>query len=232
MKLSLFLIFLTILLVSCDHQTNESSSAVSDFEFYLPDSIDSDPEHSPMTQLRTSALFQAIGEPNLKDYQGEKEIYRLTYKMSFSIFDDVVYRLEINEDKVIIHVNAGSGEIPQEVLNHYNIPDGIFYSTDRHTTSHFSTVRYNPLEVVDSLRSMVSSFDFWNQPSTIDFLGNDGDSYILEVYRGGKYHAIYRWNPAKGREEYIIRDIHELMYDQIASSVLNPDSLRVRSFEE
>jgi len=48
---------------------------------------------------------------------------------------------------------------------------------------------------LDSVRDAIDEADFWDLPVTAD-LGMDGEQWIIEAARDGRYHLVDRWTPA------------------------------------
>jgi hypothetical protein len=52
----------------------------------------------------------------------------------------------------------------------------------------------------DEFLANVKRFQFWELPTheTSATVGCDGSQWIIEGVKGGKYHVVDRWTPAKG----------------------------------
>lgn len=127
-----------------------------------------------------SHMLFALKEPVLKDYKGDKEVYRFTWLRSFN--HPAVIRLEKQGDiiKLFSKVSDGAGGYE---------PGKIIFDTTLTLT----------LEHVDSINLHLDNAKFWTlQTETRDNNGTDGSEWIIEVFKNKQYHMVVRWTPTEG----------------------------------
>lgn len=130
-----------------------------------------------------SEMLFALKEPIISDYKGGKEVYRLTWIRSFH--HPVSIRLEKwkNEIKMVTKVCDGAGG--------YEPGDLI-----QDTTFSISTEKY------DTLIDIIEQANFWKlHTEKSNENGMDGSEWIIEAYKNGNYHMVFRWTPRKGQFE-------------------------------
>ena len=138
----------------------------------------------------------------MKNYQGDKEIYRFTWLRTFH--HPVSVRLEKQGDiiKLFTKVCNGAGGYDPKQL--------IFDTTINATTEQFKT-----------LIQKISNINFWNLTTEQrDDTGKDGSEWIIEAIKDNKYHMVTRWTPSVKRQgdfrsvgEYLI-SISKLTEDE------------------
>lgn len=57
------------------------------------------------------------------------------------------------------------------------------------------TTRVATAAELDSVRRALATADFWNLPTRAE-AGLDGEQWIIEAVRDGRYHVVDRWTPA------------------------------------
>ncbi len=151
-------------------------------------------QNSPDSIVKSwfSQMLFALKEPNLKNYNGNKEIYRFTWLRTFH--HPISVRIEKQGEivKVFTKVcNGAGGYEPGKLI--------------QNTTHSIKKDDYKKL--LDKL----SSFDFWNtQNEKSDVIGTDGSEWIIEAVKDNKYHVVSRWTPTK-RGKTTFRDIGEYL---------------------
>jgi hypothetical protein len=53
---------------------------------------------------------------------------------------------------------------------------------------------------VDTINLRLEEAGFWTAPTEIRRYGADGSEWIIEAYKGKKYHVAVRWTPDPGTE--------------------------------
>ena len=130
-----------------------------------------------------SKMLFGLKEPILKNYQGDKEIYRFTWLRTFH--HPVSVRLEKQGDiiKLFTKVCNGAGGYDPKQL--------IFDTTINATTGQFKT-----------LIQKISNINFWNLTTEQrDDTGKDGSEWIIEAIKDNKYHMVTRWTPSVERQK-------------------------------
>jgi hypothetical protein len=133
-----------------------------------------------------SHMLFALKEPILKNYKGNKEVYRFTWLRSFN--HPAVIRVE-NQGAIIrlfSKVSDGAGG--------YEPGKIIFDTTLALTQNQIDTINHK-LEVAK----------FWTLPTeSRDNNGKDGSEWIIEIFKDNKYHMVVRWTPMRGTAFRII----------------------------
>ena len=130
-----------------------------------------------------SKMLFALKEPILKDYYGDKEIYRFTWLRTFH--HPVSVRLEKQGEVIKLFTKVSNG-----VGGYY--AGQLFFDT----TVNITTSQYNLLQ------QKVNKIGFWNLATEKrDEAGKDGSEWIIEVFKGNKYHMVTRWTPDIEQEE-------------------------------
>ena len=130
----------------------------------------------------SNMLFN-LKEPIIKDYQGEKEIYRFTWLRTFH--HPVSVRFEKQGGIIMLFAKVSNG------AGGYK-PRRIIFDTSISLTSN----EYN------LLTKKVADIDFWNQPTEErdDDIGIDGSEWIIEAVKNNKYHMVTRYTPSIERQ--------------------------------
>ena len=183
-----------ILAVSCASPADKTNQADNKFDS-LPLPIDSSTfyfqtkanwQDTTQDALDTfvnswySHMLFALKEPVLKDYKGDKEVYRFTWLRSFN--HPAVIRLEKQGDiiKLFSKVSDGAGGYE---------PGKIIFDTTLTLTQ----------EHVDSINLQLDNAKFWTlQTESRDNNGTDGSEWIIEVFKNKQYHVVDRWTPSEG----------------------------------
>ena len=127
-----------------------------------------------------SKMLFALEEPILKDYNGEKEIYRFTWLRTFN--HPVSVRLEKQSDIIKLFSKVCSGAGGYE-------PGKIIFDTTITLTQ----------RQVDTINIKLDNARFWILPTeSKEDNGMDGSEWIIEVFKNNKYHMVVRWTPDKG----------------------------------
>ncbi|MEO5945743.1 MAG: hypothetical protein ABIP79_02930 [Chitinophagaceae bacterium] len=127
-----------------------------------------------------SKMLFALKEPILKDYSGDKEIYRFTWLRSFH--HPVSIRIEKQGDiiKLFTKVSKGAGGYePEEII------------TDN--TGDVTLQEYN------LLLEKINSTKFWSLPTEMQDGGTDGAEWIVEIIKNNRYHIVTRNTPFEER---------------------------------
>lgn len=127
-----------------------------------------------------SHMLFALKEPVLKDYKGEKEVYRFTWLRTFN--HPTVVRLEKQGDTVRLFSKVSDGAGGYE-------PGKIIFDTTLNLSQ----------KQIDTTNHKLEAANFWTlQTEAREENGLDGSEWIIEVYKDGKYHMAVRWTPEKG----------------------------------
>jgi hypothetical protein len=127
-----------------------------------------------------SHMLFALKEPVLKDYKGDKEVYRFTWLRSFN--HPAVIRLEKQGGIVRLFSKVSDGAGGYE-------PGKIIFDTTLNLTQ----------KQIDTVNLKLDTAKFWTfQTETRDENGADGSDWIIEVYKEYTYHMVVRWTPEKG----------------------------------
>jgi hypothetical protein len=136
-------------------------------------------------------MLFALQEPVLKNYNGDKEIYRFTWLRTFN--HPVSVRLEKQGDVVKLFSKVCNGAGGYE-------PGKIIFDT---------TINFTKKQV-DTANIKLDVAKFWTlQTEARKDNGKDGSEWIIEVFKSNKYHMVVRWTPEKGTSfrrigEYLI----------------------------
>lgn len=136
-----------------------------------------------------SKMLFALKEPVLKDYQGDKEIYRFTWLRSFN--HPVAIRLEKQSNIVRIFSKVCGGAGGYE-------PGKVIFDTTFLLTQ----------KEVDGFNERLEAAKYWSMQTENNVMGNDGSEWILEVFKNGFYHMVVRWSPF---DEIAFRKIGEYL---------------------
>jgi hypothetical protein len=127
-----------------------------------------------------SKMLFALGEPVLKNYTGDKEIYRFTWLRTFN--HPVSVRLEKQGDIVKLFSKVCDGAGGYE-------PRKIIFDTTINLTG----------KQVDTTNIRLIKAKFWTmETNSREDSGMDGSEWIIEVFKNHKYHMVVRWTPKKG----------------------------------
>ena len=127
-----------------------------------------------------SHILFALKEPILKDYKGDKEVYRFTWLRSFN--HPVVIRLEKQGNSFRLFSKVSDGAAGYE-------PGKIIFDTTLNLTQ----------KQIDTINHQLEKAKFWTlQTETRDNNGKDGSEWIIEVFKDNQYHMAVRWTPMKG----------------------------------
>ena len=127
-----------------------------------------------------SKMLFALKEPVLKDYHGNKEIYRFTWLRSFH--HPVSIRLERQRDivKLFTKVSRGAGGYEPLELISDNTRDITF-------------------QEYSLLQEKINDTKFWDLPAEMQDGSNDGAEWIIEIVKDNKYHLVTRNTPFEER---------------------------------
>ncbi|HUM98051.1 MAG TPA: hypothetical protein PK275_09350 [Chitinophagaceae bacterium] len=126
-----------------------------------------------------SKILFSLQEPVLKDYKGDKEVYRFTWLRTFN--HPVVVRLE-KQGKIVkafSKVSDGAGGYE---------PEGIIFDTT------FSLTQ----KQINTINFKLGIEKFLDRQTELRTVGEYGSKWIIEVYKEQKYHVVIRWTPEKG----------------------------------
>jgi hypothetical protein len=194
LKAPFFILTLIILTSSCVTSTDKTDQADNKIDT-LPLPIDSatfyfktkanwqdttrDALDSFVNSWYSHMLF-ALKEPVLKDYEGNKKVYRFTWLRSFN--HPAVIRLEKQGNIVRLFSKVSNGAGGYE-------PGKIIFDTTLSLTQ----------KQVDTLKQKLDIANFWTlQTETRDNNGKDGSEWIIEVLDDNQYHMVVRWTPTEG----------------------------------
>lgn len=127
-----------------------------------------------------SKMLFSLQEPVLKNYNGDKEIYRFTWLRTFN--HPVSVRLEKQGGIVKLFSKVCDGAGGYE-------PGKIIVDTTINLTK----------KQVDTTNIKLDNANFWTlQTESREDNGLDGSEWIIEVFKNNKYHMVVRWTPEKG----------------------------------
>ena len=127
-----------------------------------------------------SKMLYSLQEPVLKNYNGNKEIYRFTWLRTFN--HPVSIRLEKQGDIVNLFSKVCDGAGGYE-------PGKIIFNTTINLTE----------KEVDIANITLDNAKFWTlQTESKEDNGKDGSQWIIEVFKNSKYHMVVRWTLKKG----------------------------------
>lgn len=184
-----FLILLT-LFGSCNNSPDKGKDTLANFDtlpipadstvFYFDTKPDwKDTTENALTAFVTtwySKMLFALKEPILKNYQGNKEIYRFTWLRSFN--HPVSIRLEKQGDLIKLFTkvsNGAGGYVPGDL-----IVDKI---TDVTIQDYYT------------LQQKFEETKFWTLPTEKVDASSDGSIWIIEVAKNNRYHLVTRHTP-------------------------------------
>jgi len=122
-------------------------------------------------------MLFALKEPILKDYKGDKEIYRFTWLRTFN--HPVSIRLEKQNNVVRLFSKVCNGAGGYE-------PGKIMFDTSFDLTE----------KEVDAISTRLATANFWSlQTDKRDENGMDGSEWLIEVFKNNNYHMVVRWTP-------------------------------------
>jgi hypothetical protein len=199
----LTIIFLT---ASCSSVVEKASNVERKFDtlpvpndslaFYFPlKKYWEDPTNNSLdTFVNTwySKMLFALKEPILKNYQGDKEIYRFTWLRTFH--HPVSIRLEKHNNTIRLFAKVCSGAGGYE-------PGNISFDTT-------ISIATNEWKI---LKNKIEDTHFWQlKTENRNDAGNDGSEWIIEAIKENKYHMVTRWTPSRERQGNF-RDIGEYL---------------------
>lgn len=178
----------------------------SDDEDYFPDKIFASRGGGPYQHIHTaesfSRLLKVLNEPSLYKLRDEKgrHTYRFLWRRSFRKADSSPsFRLDIEED--------GRGVLTSKTIAFKRQPKLVrFVKTEQRTLT--------KQEVSEFLKKL-EVCKFWEMPTKGGRHGKDGDTWLMEGVKEGKYHAVERWRacgPFRDAAAYL-RDKSGLILD-------------------
>jgi hypothetical protein len=127
-----------------------------------------------------SKMLFALREPVLKNYNGDKEVYRFTWLRTFN--HPVSLRLEKQGNIIKLFSKVCNGAGGYE-------PGKIIFDTTINLTQ----------KQVDTANIKLDNAKFWTlQTESSEDNGMDGSEWIIEVNKNNKYHMVVRWTPERG----------------------------------
>jgi hypothetical protein len=127
-----------------------------------------------------SKMLFALKEPVLKDYHGDKEIYRFTWLRSFH--HPVSTRLERQGDIIKLFTKVSNGAGGYE-------PGELITDDNREVT----------LQEYNLLLGKINDTKFWSLPTEMRDGGTDGAEWIVEIVKDNRYHLVTRNTPFEER---------------------------------
>ena len=196
MRTLFFILIIFIHLASCSHATDKTFQGDNRFDtlplpkdssqFYFKTKTEfEDPiENSVDTFINEwySKMLFALKEPILKDYRGNKEIYRFTWLRTFH--HPISIRLEKQGEimKLFTKVSNGAGGYEPRQL----IID---------TTISLSKAQFRLFE------QKIDSIGLWRlRTEQNNETGKDGSEWIIEAIKSNNYHMVHRWTPSYENE--------------------------------
>jgi len=137
------------------------------------------PELSEWITRWYASELRALEEPSLHRWETRRgaAVYRFLLIPSFS--PSLAVRLMVNPDGTGILVaksTANSSKEGKAILRQETVAVSV--------------------EQVDQFLSLLREADFWSLPSAKTQLGFDGEEWLMEAKRSGKYHVVDRWSGA------------------------------------
>ena len=210
MKNFILIIFLIIFNSCISDKTNSNDlifpkdSTENYFNFRESPSLETNEnEISKFENEWYSKMLYALEEPILKDYRGEKEIYRFTWLRTFHHPVSIIIIKE--NEKIAITTKVSDGKGGYE-------PGNIIYN---------KTVELSDNDYKILLRKINIS-DFWKMKTESKIMGNDGSQWIIEGVKNNQYKLVIRWTPIVTEELRNFREIGEFL---ISKSNLRKEEL-------
>ena len=191
MKTLLYILTISFLTISCKSQTDRTNSKFENLStpkdstalyFNLKkdqnDTLTQNALDNFVNNWFSKMLF-SLNEPIIKDYKGNKEIYRFTWLRTFHHPVSIRLEKQYDEIKIITKVCNGAGGYEPGKL----IQDTTF------------SVKQ---ETYEKLLEKINNSNFWNLPTEkTNDNGMDGSEWIIETLKDNNYHLVIRWTPRK-----------------------------------
>lgn len=180
-----------------------SASADGGPNYFSPRTFALDPlpsgrrDISGMLAKRFATALQKMREPSLWEKARMKrrlDAYRILWLPGFDAVDrPVAVRVEKADRRVMLTVvqlgRDGEEDAGKVVLS---------------KQVHLDRSRWN------RLAARIWGAGFWDMPARIDYMGYDGEEFVVEGVRDGEYHAVYRWTPKPGAYRELCREMLNL----------------------
>ena len=133
-----------------------------------------------------SKLLVSLSEPNLYNYAGDAEVYRLTIDRTFSNYFCIRMVKLNNEIKYTYKETAGIGSYFLDDLKKVN-------------------EKKIPKDKWKNYKKLLEEYEFWEIQTDIDTIPEgDGESWLFEAKTKNKYHCILRIHPNENKGIYEI----------------------------
>ena len=197
MRVLISILTIIFLIASCSSRADKTSNMEDKFDtlqipndslaFYFP--LKKHSEDTTNNSLDTfvntwySKMLFALKEPILKNYRGDKEIYRFTWLRTFHHPASIRIEKQNNIIRLFAKVCKGAGGYE---------PDSIIFDT----TISIATDEWGVL------KSKIKDTHFWQlKTEKREDVGKDGSEWIIEAIKENNYHMVSRWTPSIDRQE-------------------------------
>jgi hypothetical protein len=187
-----------------DKERNQISSREDSFNYYFPlqtDSLDRlkySPQQGklyPDINIFYSSLLSNMKEPNLYKKNDSGYIIRYTTLPAF----DLPYTIRIQK-------NFNEWFLYYKLLAFDDLDFYPHYSNDTILKDTILPLNWHQFY---TLEFKLKEVDITNRPTHNNW-GLDGQTYILEVYKNGKFEFIHRWSPREDEEKEFI-ELYEMI---------------------
>lgn len=198
MRTLISILIIIIFLTSCNSSSNKTNQRHARFDmlplpkdstiFYFISKTNDKDTLTPnaldnFVNTWYSEMLYSLKEPVLKDYQGNKEIYRFTWIRTFH--HPVSVRLEKQDETIKVFTkvcNGAGGYKPGKLIQ--------------------DTIQIVQQEEYKKFLDLLSNSNFWNLPTEKKEMGTDGSEWIIEIVKDNKYHLVVRWTPREDEKAF------------------------------
>lgn len=199
-KLAIILFSTLLWVYGCSSNSNKDfSGSKLDYSFAFPDSGDF---YFP---LYTGLGF--IIEENRLEWSSN-EWYS---KHLYSLEEPILYN-EKKDIEIYRYTNLGTWERPFSfrIVKTDSIITITKKVTDGHGGYDAGKLILNQTKKISIVKSNnflqnIDTFNFWLEPTNVEYLGIDGAQWILEGYKNGEYHFIHRWSPDHDENNQLVK---------------------------
>lgn len=165
---------------SCSPDLSREVERPAKSSYFPPGAFYPEPEHERFIVEWYTKHLKAMGErPLLSHPESRAESYRFLWLRTFH--HPVAVRVWRSDDGWFLNVKQLSGAGGYE-------PGRLVMNQTRQLTS----------AEWDGFVSLLDRSCYWQLPTEIGDMGNDGAQWILEGAKEGRYHVVDRWTPRSG----------------------------------